>query len=482
MHSTIASVAAQDATPVLSPVVGRIDAPADSLPSLIDAWAKRLATFGKSAKTIQAYRENVHAFARFSGWQCPTDVTTETIEGYVTHKRDAGDWTKGTTINRELYAVRSFCKFLLSRKLVREDPSLDVMRAKDDGDEGARASSREEALQVLTVAYAREQALGYKKSVRWLQHLLMFHAGLRVGEPGRLEWQRHLKLDHSIPHIFWTKDVNKNGRRMQVALHPELVDLLLQHRENMRSLARTVPEVIVKNKRKGNQGEVKVRRVDPDEPGSFVFPWVSSAFEADAARAGIPVMDDRERTYSPHSARKYFETELENAGVSGKMINFLMRHKGGTDMRYFDPSLKRQVSRIAKLAPLSPEVIHNLPTGKDSSLTRRLSDGHHVPRQNAPQSHPTRSNPRALRTEHSGERKVDRLEGLTEFLQRGLASGKQAAFESGTVSKLEMPIAPFETGSHSNALADLLIALATLLRGAAANGSDTNSRRGSRAS
>jgi site-specific recombinase XerD len=477
MPSTIASVAAQGAASPL-PVAGRIVAAGDTFDALLAAWVRRLKTFGHSAKTIAAYRENARAFARHNGWAAPADITTETIEGYIAHKREAGEWNKGTTVNRELYAVRSLCKFLVSRKLLREDPSLEVMRAKDDGDEGARAASRDEAIGVLTVAFAREKVLGYKKSARWLQHLLMFQAGLRVGECGKLEWRKHLHLDAAVPHIFWSRDINKNGRRMQVALHPELVTLLREHRENMRALAATMKEVLVRNKRRHNEGAAKVRRVSPDEPGSFVFPWVSSAFEADAARAGIAVMDERERTFSPHSARKFFETELEAAGVSKKMSCFLMRHKGGTDMRYFDPPLKRQLLRLSKLPALSPEVIHNLPRLKDSSLTPRRDDGHDgATCQNARPHQPTQANPRPSRTEHSGEFKASMAAGLIEFLQRGLAGEPGAAFESKDISKPAMPIAPFETDSDSDALADLLTALAVLLRKGQARGSSERIQR-----
>lgn len=482
MPTTVASVVAQDAASLPHPdssIAGRIDAPADSFAGLIDAWCKRMRLIeGHTKGTIDSYRTNVEGFQRFTGWARPADVTTPSIEAYILHKRDAGEWTKGTTATRETAALRSFCKFLLSRKLISENPCLEVARSKNDGDEGARASSVDEAISLVRVAWARESVLGYKKSARWLQHLLRFQAGFRDGESGKLEWKRHMFLDCEIPHIHWTRDINKNRRVMNVALHPELVELLKQHREDMRKLAKTMPARVVSNTRRRNEGPKKIRSVNPDEAKSFVFPYVSSAFESDRDRAGIPAIDDRDRQYSSHSARKYFETELEAAGVSDKMVDYLMRHKGGTDMRYFDPPLKRQLLRLSKLPALSPEVIHNLPRLKDSSLTPRRDDGHDgATCQNARPHQPTQANPRPSRTEHSGEFKASMAAGLIEFLQRGLAGEPGAAFESKDISKPAMPIAPFETDSDSDALADLLTALAVLLRKGQARGSSERIQR-----
>lgn len=470
MAHTSARVEPQDAiheTHDSLPIAGRIDAPADSFASHVDGWCVRMARVqGLGPKTIRSYREGVEQFSRFNGWSKPADVTTEAIEAYITEKRSSGEWAKGTTANRELCAVRSFCRYLVSRKLLPVDPTEEVARAKDDGDEGSRAARRDEAIAMIRLAYVREMAMGYKKSARWLQHLMRYHAGLRDGEAAKLEWRRHIFLDAEIPHIHWTKDINKNRRVMKIALHPELVTLLREHQEAMRYMARTMPEVIVRNRRNHNEGPVKKRQVNPDQAGSFVFPWASTAFESDADRVGIVRTDDRGRRFSSHSARKYFATELARAGVEIRMIDYLMRHRGGTELRYFDPDLAWQLASVSKLAPLSPEVIHNPSTTKMCDLTKPGADGHDVNVESAVSIQPTRSKARPSRSRRSRQDfQGDGARLLDELRRCGAAPGGPEPSESNLLSNPEMPIGPFDNSPRFKALSSLLVSLAALIEG-----------------
>lgn len=88
-----------------------------------------------------------------------------------------------------------------------------------------------------------------------------------------------------------------------------------------------------------------------------MFPVVpfKGTFVKDRDAAGIQAADYRGRTFSAHSARKYFSTALTAAGVPEKMVDRLMRHAGRVEHRYYDPSLAEQAAAAAKLPRLWPD-------------------------------------------------------------------------------------------------------------------------------
>lgn len=328
---------------------------AGRLRALASEWQDQLMAFGRKPETAKAYRAVIEAFIAGGGWQNPEDISSESVERVITAKRVSGDWM-GDTSNRNVSIVRGFVKFLTRRGHAKASSSIDdVPRAKSDGTDGVRAATRQEAQRFLSVVCAREMVRNVQPANRTLQHLLMFLAGLRPGEAAKLEWRRHIVLDAPVPFIHWTRDIQKNNREAEIALHPELVELLRQHRGSMKTLAETMPVHFVKAKRGEKKGHSRPRPIDPDADGSFVFPFVGTCFERDLQRSGIPKTDDRGRAFSPRSARKFFKSELTMLGVDGKIVDFLMRHRGGVDVRYLDLPKDFQLSEVSKLPGLAPD-------------------------------------------------------------------------------------------------------------------------------
>ncbi|MGH7243362.1 MAG: tyrosine-type recombinase/integrase [Phycisphaerales bacterium] len=415
-------------------VAGRIDAAGDSIRPLILEYEQTLIGFGRKAATAYVYRMVLLSCAEDCSWSSHRDITLDSVENLIRIKRSTNAWI-GDTVNRNVCIVRGFLKFLDRRGLADRHMLEDLPTSKSDGGPGVRAATREEARRHMLASCARSMTCGYRQANRPLQHLIMFLNGLRPGEASKLEWKRHIMLDCDIPHIHWTRDIQKNNREQDVVLHAELVTLLKMHREDMRKMAKHTPVVVVKNKRDKKKPD-KSRPVSPDVEGSFVFPIVSGCFNKDAERAGIKKKDHRGRSYAPRSARKFFSTDMTRSGVAQMLVKYIMRHKGGVEMRYFDPTMEDQLLAITKLAPLAPEVMHNPRVGKKSSLTNREDDGHDVPDEDAKHDYnfsanPAGSEPRASSSvsKRSGDA------GLTDPLQSGSAQKSPVEFDSSSFSE-----------------------------------------------
>ncbi|MBX3380862.1 MAG: site-specific integrase [Phycisphaeraceae bacterium] len=341
-----------DRRPLLIEPAGPSEPPSSFRP-MIEQWAEHLTIRGKRPASIKSFASSVAAIARDLSWTTAESIDPIALEAYLAGKRSRGEW-KGTTFNRSLAAFRNFFAFLRRKHLLASDPLEDIFRAPDDGDPGARAATVDEArAHIAAASFRAGKRRSAKDGNRLLQTLMLFQAGLRVGESARLEWGRHIVLDAEIPHIRWTKDIQKNRRHTEVAIHSELVALLRSQKAAMKAWSREQPEVLIKNPREAN-AITGVRIIDPDAAGSVVFPFVMtrSTFRKDSDCAQIEASDRRERRYSPHSARKYFQNELRAAGVHGKLIDYLMRHSVDTCGRYDDPSLREQAEALKVLPNL----------------------------------------------------------------------------------------------------------------------------------
>jgi integrase len=320
-----------------APIAGSIHAAPAPLVAAVAAWADNLAALGKRPKTVSGYRKLVNAAIRENNWTDPSEVTEGAVAAWMDEKCGSGTW-KGVTRNRNLAAMRSFTRFMRKRGLLAVDPLADADRAENDGGDGARAASAAEARTLVRFAWHREQSDKRASGTRWLYWACLFLTGARVSEPGNWRW-KHLCLEAEVPHIHWTRDLQKNKRVQDTALCPQLVKALREHRERMRGAAAA--------------GE---RRVDANDPEAYVFATVPPRcqFRADRERAGIRTIDDRGRRFSPHSARKAFSTWLRTAGVDGSLVNALMRHTVTVEGRYDDRPLSAQAVAVALLPQLIP--------------------------------------------------------------------------------------------------------------------------------
>lgn len=189
-------------------------------------------------------------------------------------------------------------------------------------------------------------------------------------------------------------------------------------------------------------------------------------FRRDRDQAGIAHMDFRRRRFSPHSARKFFSTCLTTQGIPEKMVDFLMRHAGRVEHRYYDPGLEEQAEAVGKLPELWPECGHSVDNSDSSSrdLTKRrrlVEDGtgtselHSIPLP-ALTSHARSAN----------DGLSSRARGEVEAT--GAAGHGRGQVESPGFSDPEIGISGLNLGvvtrADPNALADLFATVARLLR------------------
>lgn len=326
----------QEADP--SPVLGRIDAKPNDLFVALEEWLSYLRQLRKSDKTVIAYRHVIRAAARDLGWTSISDLSFSAITGYLGAKLEDGDWKTGS-YNRNLTCFRSFTKWLTRSGRFDKDPlELAANAAQIDAGPSSRAATTTEARALISVAQSKVDSDKRSAGDRPARYLTLFLAGLRWSEPGLLQWG-DIRLDDDVPHIHWRPAINKNRREQWVALCPELIEALKEHRK-------TVPD--------GQHDPVFPRMLNRD------------VWSEDKKRALIPKVDNFGMPFTPRSARQWFDTTLTDLGVPDRMVRKLMRHAVDTPDRYYKPDLAQQAAALALLPRLLVRPGHvdnsNVPT------------------------------------------------------------------------------------------------------------------------
>jgi integrase len=465
-------------------IAGRIERTPASLPGVIDAWCISQRARGIRPNSVAACKQLVTAAAKERGWTEVKHLTGPEIMGWLEQKKADG-W-KAQTFNRNLSLFRSLSKWLRKNKLATDDVLIDEDRCPLDEEVGCRASTTAEARMLIRHAWLRclsDRRSGSNRAAYWA---CLFLAGCRAGEPEQWKWKQ-LHLDCEIPHLQWTRAGQKNNRSAILALAPELAAILRGHREQMRSVALSKASSI----RKPRKGPQVVRAVSPDDPEGFVFAITPprTTFRDDRGAVGIAELDQYGRRFSCHSARKWFETTLTSAGVTQTRVDTLMRHTGHVRSRYDQPDLADQMTALRRLPLLWPERLPGIVDNSESvtfDLTNegeipdsRVARPDAIPQPNTTLSPslPTKSGHPVLQPPSGGSVETG-LQAVFGALQSGL--GLQAAQPVGsTISDPENPVMPI-LGSEKvnpNDLADLLEALARLLKGAGHDGRPGSERR-----
>lgn len=335
----------------------------------------------KKPKSIEAFKQIAYRAIREMGWREVSDLTHDNITAWITKAAAENNW-KGATVNHRMTAIHSLTERLYKRGLLPHDPLADAIRAdEDDSSEGARAATLEEARALIWRAFVREQNDRRCKGNRTLYWACLFAMGCRLDEPARWKW-KHVQLDMDPPRVCWSPDINKGKKRREQPIPNWLAEALRAHR-----LASVHHGAQSREKRVSSGGDPAfsaekqhvhhgakdwlntpeegnasqglanplASSIDPESP---VFPVIpnKATFAADREQAGIPLEDYRGRKFTPHAARKFYSTFLTGAGVSEKMVDYLMRHQGGVEARYFDPPASKCAAAVGKIPNLLPDV------------------------------------------------------------------------------------------------------------------------------
>ncbi len=208
-----------DALPT-GPIAGRIDATPGEIETAISAWLRQMSAVGKKPKSVQAFGEIVRKAVGAEGWGSLGDITYASVTAYLERNVENGTW-KRTTYNNRLSAFQSFTRWLMSARPEQFPDNIlaAARRADDDGGEGSRAATLEEARAHIATSLEIESRDRRRSTWQTLYRMFEFAHGCRVGEPSLLRW-KHVFLEHEIPHILWHKSIQKNKRTQEVPLCP----------------------------------------------------------------------------------------------------------------------------------------------------------------------------------------------------------------------------------------------------------------------
>ncbi len=319
-------------------LAGLLDAASDQLTrpvtEHIDEYRTHLVANARSEKHVKETIRLVTQVVNECGYRVLADLQSggDLFEEYLAKRREEGSAHR--TINADLVAVRSFCRWLLSKKRMREDPTsgLHRLNVEEDRRRERRPLTDVEAQQLVDAAFRSTRV--FKKLTgrdRAVMYTLAQRTGLRRNELRSLK-VGSFDLD-STPAIVQVEAAHsKRRKRDLLPLPPDLAETMRDY------LATRPPEQAV-------------------WPGSW---WHRSAdmLRLDLADANIKPVDAQGRVVDFHGQRMTFISALARAGVSPAMAQKLARHSDinltmGTYTRLQMTDMAGAVDKLSQLRPSS---------------------------------------------------------------------------------------------------------------------------------
>lgn len=224
----------------------------------------------------------------------------ERLEKHLANRRREG--VSHRTINADLVAVRSFCRWLISRKRMQNDPTASLERLNEDEDPRLerRALTDDEAQLLIAKTYESKRVFrGLTGEDRARLYLLAQRTGLRRKELLSLTPQ---SFDFSkTPPTVTVRAANSKRRRIDML--PLSDDVAEEMRDYISGRAAT----------------------EPIWAGTW---WEKSAkmLRQDLKDTGIAAVDEQGRVLDFHGQRTTFITGLARAGVPVSAAQKLARH------------------------------------------------------------------------------------------------------------------------------------------------------------
>ncbi|MGA2031214.1 MAG: site-specific integrase [Thermoguttaceae bacterium] len=273
----------------------------------------------------------------------------DTLEEYLAKRREKGSAHR--TINADLVAVRSFCRCLMSKKKMREDPTLGLHRlnVEEDRRRERRPLTDEEAQRLIDAAFHSTRV--FKKLTgkdRAVMYTLAQQTGLRRGE---LRSLKSASFDfESTPATVQVEAADSKRRKR---------DLL------------PLPNDVAETMRKYLAGRPSQESV---WPGSW---WQRSAemLRLDLSEAKIEPVDAQGRVVDFHGQRMTFISALARAGVSPATAQKLARHSDinltmGTYTRLQMADMAGAVDKLSELGPVRPSQAIGLDSARSARRGR----------------------------------------------------------------------------------------------------------------
>jgi integrase/recombinase XerD len=251
---------------------------------------------GTSPRTLEAYRRDVErlvTFARTKGAGAPSDITSRLLREFVYHLKDIG--LAPASIRRNISAVRTYFRFLLSDGIVVRDPSERLETPK-------RWRTLPDVLTVeeierLLAAPTLDDALAFRDRAM-LE--LAYGAGLRVSEWITLG-VRDVMLEDMLVRVF-----GKGSKERLVPIGRSAIGAIATYlREQRPKLEKGSGKGVLFLNARG-------------EPLSRMGAW--KILRRYVERAGIT------KAVSPHTLRHSFATHLLEGGADLRAVQEMLGH------------------------------------------------------------------------------------------------------------------------------------------------------------
>jgi len=268
------------------------------------------------------------------------------LEGYLAERLQTG--SSHRTLNADLTAIRSFCRWLISKKRMHQDPTVGLSKLNEDVDQrrDRRPLSDEEAQRLVEKTNASTTVFrGLTGLDRAVMYLVAQRTGLRRGELRSLT-VRSFDLTSDPPTVAVKAGNSKRRKKELLPLTKETAQCLTTY------LADRKPG-------------------DPVWPGYW---WHRSAemLRQDLLNAGIEPEDDEGRVVDFHGQRTTFITGLARAGVAPATAQRLARHSDinltmGVYTRLGMEDMAGAVNNLPELRLTSPPAVTESPASSDSA-------------------------------------------------------------------------------------------------------------------
>ncbi len=267
----------------------------------------------RNLKPAHIYRVEITLKKLFSecGWQSIKDIQPDDFNKW----RERNTQLAAKTRNEYLTNARSFFKYMVNFKRLRNNPLTEIRKVEQRGHEKRkRRAFTPEELQRFFDSCPEDRKLVY---------ILAAYSGLRRGELSKLQWR---DIDFANFQITVRPESSKNKRSATLPIAQDIAALL------------------------------KTARPVSHHPTDHVFDHIPevATLRKDLERVGIPYKDESGQQLDFHAFRKTFDTLLHLGGSSSVIVQKLMRHEDIrlTTQNYLDSEqlpLKDAVNRLPLL-------------------------------------------------------------------------------------------------------------------------------------
>lgn len=268
---------------------------------------------GRAAGTVRTYRLILGVVCKRCEWSAVADINAHSFTVWRTSPKVSPKYA-----NNALGYARTFCAWLIKRRVLAFNPLAEVEKIRIRQDRGKRyAPTLDQLSRFLSTAPAHRAAV----------YLFTIYTGLRRAELDGLTWG-DVEIDSESPSVRVPGSISKNGKTERLPLRPEVVAALKAYRPALW------------------------------QPFEWVFRGrvpKSRTVRKDIEAAGLSPRDEYGRRFDLHACRTTLCTLCNTSGVAPRVAMQIMRHSelGLTMKTYNDESHTPLAASMAMLPSIS---------------------------------------------------------------------------------------------------------------------------------